>query len=279
MKTTQVIHWETKELIEIINNETYELSIPQKYFEKWQNSINVIESLVNVSSVLLRTLEENNLIVRACSNNKNNPFSLNDKKALLTGSCCETLIANNSSLYIEDNQKNLKWKDNLDFISNLKSYLGLPLYWPNKEIFGTICLYNDNNIPFENFLILEEFQESIQKDLSIIFLKNENKNLTHELDMAIRSKKYFLSALTNDLRKPLFGLMGLIDLNVQKDFQDIELNNDFKLLKDSAEYLKTVIDNTLDFGYIRHEDFRLNQNLITTDKLFKQVIDINNFTF
>ncbi len=54
--------------------------------------------------------------------------------------------------------------------------------------------------------------------------------------------------------------MGLVDLNIMKDFEDQQLNDDFKLLQNSAEYLKTIIDNTLDFGFIDYENFELDMS-------------------
>lgn len=50
------------------------------------------------------------------------------------------------------------------------SYLGLPIFWPKGEVFGTICvLDNKTNTYNDRYLrILEQFRNLIQKTLELV---------------------------------------------------------------------------------------------------------------
>jgi hypothetical protein len=60
-----------------------------------------------------------------------------------------------------------EWKSNPDIKLGMISYFGLPIVWPNGDIFGTICvLDNKKNDHGElHKKLLSQFRDLIQEDL------------------------------------------------------------------------------------------------------------------
>ena len=50
------------------------------------------------------------------------------------------------------------------------SYLGLPILWPNGEVFGTLCVLDNKENHYNNQYIklMELLKDSIEKDLQLI---------------------------------------------------------------------------------------------------------------
>jgi len=75
-----------------------------------------------------------------------------------------------------------QWKDNPDVAINMIFYLGIPLVWPDKQIFGTICVLDDRtrefSKPYQDLLYL--FKENIESDFQII-QQNEKLSESHEM--------------------------------------------------------------------------------------------------
>ncbi len=128
--------------------------------KKWQTIIDLTAKIVDVPSGLIMQITENSMRVFLKSDNKGNPYEEDGSDSLGHGLYCETVIGNNAKLLVENALKYEEWKDNPDVKLNMISYYGLPITWPDKDFFGTICvLDNKENSYNENFkLLISEFK-------------------------------------------------------------------------------------------------------------------------
>ncbi|BAX81968.1 GAF domain-containing protein [Labilibaculum antarcticum] len=136
---------------------------------KWQDEIDLLEDLLKVSAILIMKLHPHELEVLVSSRNENNPYSIGDRGELSIGSYCDSVVASKAKVYIEDALSDDFWKDKLKYNNGMCCYLGLPILYPNEELFGTICVLNKEYREFNDLdqKLVNHFRKSIESDLLI----------------------------------------------------------------------------------------------------------------
>ena len=138
----------------------YDLTI-----KKWQDIIDLLSSTVNVPSALIMRMEKEYISVFLESNTKDNPYKKGEKAELLSGLYCETVVGNKACLLVPNALVDPLWKENPDTHLNMISYLGLPIIWPDGEVFGTICVLDnkENHYNTEQIKLIELLRDSIKR--------------------------------------------------------------------------------------------------------------------
>ncbi|MFZ6775175.1 GAF domain-containing protein, partial [Undibacterium sp. SXout7W] len=83
------------------------------------------------------------------SHTPGNPYEAYEKANLNTGLYCETVMATRALLHVPHALEDEHWKDNPDVALNMISYLGVPLLWPDDEVFGTICVLDSKKRSYQ----------------------------------------------------------------------------------------------------------------------------------
>ena len=75
------------------------------------------------------------------------------------------------------------WDRNPDLKHGMVFYLGLPIAWPDRSIFGTICVLdirtNEQAITYTN--LLTEFRDVVESDLKYLIEVSERKAAQQKL--------------------------------------------------------------------------------------------------
>ncbi len=158
--------------------------IPLDIIENWQKIINLLSRLVGVPAALIMRLEGPDISVFVSSASEGNPYHPGEKETFEnSGLYCEEVIKSGSKLLVSDALADEKWKDNPDVKLNMISYLGFPIFLPNKKPFGTICVLDNkpNAYSEDTGTLLETIRNLIELNLETIFmnrvLEDENKRL------------------------------------------------------------------------------------------------------
>lgn len=168
----------------------------QKYvLDKWQTLIDTIAKVVGVPSGLIMRLNEETIEVFLKSNTPGNPYKQGEEAKLIYGLYCENVIGTQSKLLVPDATKSEIWaKNNPDVDINMISYLGFPLNWPDGQVFGTVCLLNneENRYSEDYQELLRQVKLHLEKDLEVLLLNKElnEKNLNLEQSNITKSKFY-----------------------------------------------------------------------------------------
>lgn len=135
----------------------------------WQDKVDLLEDLLNVSAIVIMKLHPHELEVFVSSRNKDNPYLIGDRGELNIGSYCDSVVASNAKVFIENVSKNDFWKDKTKSNSGMACYLGLPIFYPNEELFGTLCVLNKECRKFDDLdqKLVDHFKKSIESDLLI----------------------------------------------------------------------------------------------------------------
>ncbi|MCG8637905.1 MAG: GGDEF domain-containing protein [Desulfobacterales bacterium] len=203
--------------------------IVRAVMEKWQGIIDLIAKILNVPSALIMQITEDSMKVYAKSRNKENPYEVGGSDTLGHGLYCETVIGTNEELLIDNALKYDDWRDNPDVELDMISYYGLPLQWPDKDFFGTICvLDNKENAYNDDFKeLIAAFKSSIEKDLDLM-CQRQKLRFYAEMDSLteVYNRRKIESIISNEyarsMRKsPAFSI-ALFDLNKFKEINDTD---------------------------------------------------------
>jgi PAS domain S-box-containing protein len=141
--------------------------VPAEIMRKWQEIVDLLAEIVRVPSALIMRVEPPNIKVFVSSKSKGNPYEPHELAPLNTGLYCETVMKTRQPLLVPDALKDEAWKANPDIKLGMISYLGVPLIWPDGEIFGTICVLDHKGNGYSDLYLrlLLQWREVVQADL------------------------------------------------------------------------------------------------------------------
>ena len=101
------------------------------------------------------------------------------------------------------------------------------------------------------------------------------KELNQAKDMAInanKAKSEFLATMSHEVRTPINGILGMLNLAFLTDLTK-DQKNYLGMAKSSAEYLMQIVDEVLDFSRIEAGKLELENTIFEISKLIRTTID------
>jgi PAS domain S-box-containing protein len=224
-------------------NESHPIRIPVEMASKWQDIVNLLAELVAVPTALIVRVEPpNHMSILISSESEGNPYEPGQTAFLSGHSYCEHVMRTRQLLHVAYAPDNKHWSTNPDLEVGMVSYLGLPITWPDGEIFGTICvrdcktnLYNDTYLK-----LLMQWQSVVQTDLRTITAQRtqlEERNakiqrlididivgmfIWNEHDVIVESNSEFLRIVGYDADELITKRIRWIDLT-PSEWLDLEV--------------------------------------------------------
>ena len=145
----------------------HSLQVPSDTVQKWQDIVDLTAEIMRVPSALIMRVEPPNIKVFVSSESKGNPYERDEVAPLNTGLYCETVMNTRQPLLVPDTLRDEKWKSNPDIKLGMISYLGVPISWPDGEIFGTICVLDTKKNEYNELSrkLLLQWRDVLQDDL------------------------------------------------------------------------------------------------------------------
>ena len=160
-----------------------DFDFPEFVFAKWQKLINLLSSTFDLPSTLIMKADEDSMEVFAKCSTKGNPYSVGDSEKM-TGLYCEAVVKSKDKLLVANALSDKDWDKNPDIKLGMIAYLGFPIQFPSGEIFGTICVLDNKENPFnktiESFLL--QIKEIVELDI-LAFHSYEKASLDLEKDI------------------------------------------------------------------------------------------------
>jgi two-component sensor histidine kinase len=211
-------------LIPITSEDKPEIS--KELQEKWQKVLDLAAKIIGVPSGLITKFHPNELEVFLSSRTENNPLPQNLKLELGLGWYCENVTGSREKTIVPNALQMEDWKENPSVPFNLLSYMGIPLLWPDGEVFGTFCMLDlkEHNYPEIYQELLESLREVIQNDLkSLIDYRRMENDLAHKetllKEVHHRVKNHF-HLLINTLH--LQSFLGPESIDTDKLIHDLQ---------------------------------------------------------
>jgi GAF domain-containing protein len=163
------------------------LDIPASIVEVWQQVVDSLSDLLDIPSVMINRIVPPELEVFLASVGPGSVFPAG-ARAPLAGVYCEAAARRRSAVRVVDARKDPEWVDSPTAKAGLLAYLGYPLFWPNGEVFGTLCAVdlkeNAWGARYEN--LLQMFKRVIEIHLQLVdtsdHLEKKNKELRRTLE-------------------------------------------------------------------------------------------------
>lgn len=176
---------------------------------RWQRIVDILARLLDVPAGLImkRVPPEHRVLI--ASGNPGNPYEADDSFTLDTGLYCDAVMRDRRLLLVRDAIQDPLWDRNPDLKHGMVFYLGLPIAWPDRSIYGTICVLdirtNEQAIAYTN--LLEEFRDVVENDLKFLIEATERKAAQQKLQLArdelesrVRIRTRDLAAVNEELR-------------------------------------------------------------------------------
>ena len=178
-------------------------AVSDDFLGKWQQTTNVMAGIFDVPAGLIMRVGAEQIEVLVSSHTPGNPYEAYEKANLNTGLYCETVMATRSLLHVPHALEDEHWKDNPDVALNMISYLGVPLLWPDDEVFGTICVLDSKKRSYQQRYVdlLWEIKKAIEADFKV--MEQQQKLISSNVDLLDANRA--LSVSNGELKAALAG--------------------------------------------------------------------------
>jgi PAS domain S-box-containing protein len=159
------------------------IQINASVLESWGSIVNTLAEFCDVPAALIRRLQDDHMEIISASEFGNNPYQ-KGHRALLKDLYCALVVQQKEPLLIPNIFKATSGA-NKDTDMGMISYMGVPLFWPDNELFGTMSLLDSKEHTytprFENLIC--KFKELVETQLAMLF-KNvaDRKSLEYILN-------------------------------------------------------------------------------------------------
>jgi signal transduction histidine kinase len=172
--------------VKLVEREVSQTVIPAQIVEIWQRIVDSISALLFVPSVMINRLEQKELEVFLSNNSCDNPFPAGTRMPLL-GVYCEATAKARQRLQVEDARKDPLWSDSPTAKAGIYSYLGFPVFWPDGEVFGTICAVDTkaNKWATPSDTLLQTIKDAVEAHLALLDTMGKLDKKNRELELAL----------------------------------------------------------------------------------------------
>jgi PAS domain S-box-containing protein len=183
------------------------IQVPSLTIQKWQEIIDLLAEVLHVPSALIMKVEPPNIRVFVRSESEGNPFERDELACLNTGMYCDAVLKTRRLLLVPDALADQEWNANPDIKLGMISYMGVPVAWPNGDIFGTICILdskrNEHSDLYRKFLF--QCRDVLQADLTALQARNELELKVLERTAELRRSEAYLTQAQRLSRTGSFG--------------------------------------------------------------------------
>jgi len=223
------------DIMERLEMKSKDIKIPEKTTEQWQKLLELLVEKAAAKDALLTEYDKPFLKIIKVSENGKNIFSEGDK-LILSGYYCQTVIEDQKKLEINNAAADQVWKDAPELKLGLKSYLGLPIFWPTGELFGTICIHDNQN---------REFEAAVKKQLQ--FTKDLIEN---NLEI------FYQNYLNHNIREYYSKLIDILPVGVMIEDKQGKILKVNKAMKEITGYPREKLLNNTVFDTVVPKDYQ-----------------------
>jgi len=148
------------------------MRIPDIALLKWRNIADLLAQVAQVPAATVNIVEENALRVIGASQGNEDALKEDSRIEMKPGLkiYCAAVIQAREKLIIPDATKSEFWRDSEGAKIGFISYAGVPIFNPDGDIFGSICLFDrkPNNFEGPILRLMEEFSEIVTGHIQII---------------------------------------------------------------------------------------------------------------
>ena len=138
--------------------------------DKWQRTVNLLAKLFKAPAGFLVQHTERGYQVTLSSEQESNPYSAGVIIEPDVNIFCRRIVETRQELYVSNAPLDPCWDTNPEVHNDgFRSYLGVPVFWPDGTAFGTFCVmdYQETHYDDTYFELIRQLKEIIEADLSL----------------------------------------------------------------------------------------------------------------
>jgi len=145
-------------------------------FGEWQNILDILSRMSGTKSAAITKFKQPYIEILKISANPEIPLYEGMNSELLNHYCEEVLYSQKKVL-VTNALKQKRWNNAPEIKHDLISYLGYPLFLPNGEIFGTLCLHNDQGTDYSKEIndLMYQFKRVVESHLNLAKVTTQHK--------------------------------------------------------------------------------------------------------
>ena len=147
-----------------------DIIIPEEVVDKWQDLVEIAAKTIDVPAALITRAEPPYMKILCSNKSSDNPYEIGARE-FLADHYSGVVLASRSRLLVTDAHKSGGWERNSALKLGFISYLGLPVYWPDGELFGTFCVLDTkvNEYGDTSEKLMFQFNELIQSHIAMLY--------------------------------------------------------------------------------------------------------------
>ena len=267
MKTKVYLKREKKS-VPIAISDKNKPALTEQIITNWQNQVNMLAKMMQVRAVLIMKVKTGVMEVAVKSSNPKNPYQLNGQSYLGHGMYCETVMGNDELLLIRDVSKDETWANDKSGLFEARSYLGVPIKWPDDSFYGTLCVIDDKPIVLDDDHIeaFNQLARLFNQDLKILMQEKRLAALSEIPADHVYSRPEFLRDISLEFKAPLTTIIGLSQMGANLS-KEKTLQAYFDQIASAGSYLLEIVDEVKDIA-------RIETNLVEP---VEQNVNIDDF--
>ncbi|RKE04370.1 PAS domain S-box protein [Marinifilum flexuosum] len=259
----------------------FQLQAEYSVLPKWQKLLNLISLNFQLPVALIMRLDGDWIEVFMKCNSAENPYILGHKEKL-DGLYCNEVILSQKKLLVPNALNDKDWNNNPDIALGLISYLGYPLFYPNGDVFGTLCILDKKENAYSDKIdnLLKDIKKLIELDLKAFYEYDYKREALEEKIFNTEGILSNETLLKTELRLNEKGqlLNQLKRYHTKNLTDDLNYKNLISNLKSAFVIFKPVFDkngNIFDAEYIDMNTY--NEKIIGFKKsevIGKTILDV-----
>ncbi|WP_299797397.1 sensor domain-containing diguanylate cyclase [uncultured Shewanella sp.] len=196
--------------------------------EKWQKTINLLARLFDAPAGFLVQYTPHGFQVTIASEQDSNPYPAGGVIEPDANIFCRRIVETRTDLYVSNAKIEPCWETNPEVHDDgFTSYLGVPVFWPDGEVFGTFCVMDYQETDYQDTYIelIHHLKDILEADLAMLGLYEQMQKLAITDSLSgINNRRGFLVLAEQRIKlaKRTESQLGLLYLDV----------DDFKLIND-----------------------------------------------
>ncbi len=193
-------------------NKYEKIEIPDKLLNAWQKLAETIAKVIKVSSVLIIKFEDHNFKALVVNKSDSSSLKIGDIRGPIS-QFCEKTIKNKKKHHISSAVKDEDYSSLIT--SGYTVFLGYPIFWPDGEIFGSLCVLDkkEENFKKEVQNLVNDYKELIEANLEKLDARIQNNGNEQNAQIELFDKRF--EAIFESVSEAVFILQKdtVIDCN------------------------------------------------------------------
>ncbi|MEZ9197225.1 sensor domain-containing diguanylate cyclase [Shewanella sp. 10N.286.54.B9] len=157
----------------VFNTDSFLLEDPNELIstDKWQKTVNLLAKLFDAPASFLVQYTQQGYQVTIASEQESNPYPAGIIIEPEVNIFCRRIVETRQQLYVSNALLDSCWDSNPEVHNDgFRSYLGVPVFWPSGEPFGTFCVmdYKETDYQTTYLELICHLRDILESDLSLI---------------------------------------------------------------------------------------------------------------